>query len=79
MAINAYFALNEKRTYYIGLFAAVTVLNGVIGVGHAARGEIFVNGQTSFSGSLNLLCAILFLVVLGALLIKEIVSRREEE
>lgn len=76
---DAYFALNEKRKYYIWLFAAVTVLNGVIGIGHVVRGEVFVNGRTSFSNCLNLLCAVLFLVVLAALLIKEIASRREEE
>lgn len=76
---DAYFALNEKRRYYIGLFAAVTVLNAVIGIGHVARGEFVMDGVVRFSNSLNLMCAVLFLVILAVLLLKEIASRREED
>ena len=76
---DAYFALNEKRKYYIWLFAAVTVINGVVGISHILRGEFVVDGVINYANSLNLLCAVLFLVVLVALLVKEIASRREEE
>lgn len=76
---DAYFALNEKRRYYIWLFAVITAINLAVGAGHIVRGELIVDGVIHYANSLNLLCAALFLVVLGTLLAKDIASRREDE
>ena len=76
---DAYFALNEKRVYYIWLFAVIAVINGGVGIAHILRGEVVVDGVINYVNSMNLLGAVLFLVVLAALLVKEIASRREEE
>ena len=76
---DAYFALNEKRWNYILLFAAIAVINAVVTVVNILRGEFVVDGAISYTSSMSLLLAALFLAVLAALLVREIVSRREDE
>ena len=76
---DAYFAMNEKRRMYIGLFAVITVINAVAGISNILQGRIVENGIITGGGSINLMCAVLCMVVLVMLLIKEIASRREEE
>lgn len=76
---DAYFALNEKRRMYILLDALIFVINAAAGVSNVLQGRVVENGVVTGGGSINLMCAGLFLVVLAALLVKEIASRREEE
>lgn len=76
---DAYFALNEKRRMYIILFAVITVINGAAGISNILQGRIVENGIITGGGSINLMCAVLCMVVLVMLLIKEIASHREEE
>lgn len=76
---DAYFALNEKRWNYILLFAVIAVINAVLGIAKILRDEFVVDGVISYTSSMNLLLAVLFLAILAALLVKEIASRREED
>ena len=76
---DAYFALNEKRRMYILLDALIFAINAAAGVSNILQGRVMENGVVTGGGSLNLMCAVLFLVVLVALLCKEIASRREED
>lgn len=76
---DAYFALNEKRRMYILLDALIFVINAAAGISNVLEGRVMENGVVTGGGSLNLMCAVLFLVVLVALLVKEIASRREED
>ena len=76
---DAYFALNEKRRMYILLDALIFVINAAAGVSNVLEGRVMENGVVTGGGSLNLMCAVLFLVIMVMLLIKEIASRREDE
>ena len=76
---DAYFAMNEKRRMYIGLFAVITVINAVAGISNCVQGRVIQDGRLSGGGSVNLMCAVLFLVIMVMLLVKEIAARREEE
>lgn len=74
---DGYFALNENRKSMLITFGLIGVLNLVIGIGNLASGEIIENGAFTFR-CLNLFCALLFLVIFGVLLLKQIKDGKEE-
>ena len=72
---ESYFAINEKSTRVIILFAFIAAINIVIGIINAIHGQIIVDGRITFR-ILNPLCAILFIVIFATMLLKRIVNSK---
>lgn len=75
---DAYFALNQKVNVFIGVFLVMGVINLIIGIDAFLEGVAFQNNQFTLR-SLNLFCAIMVLVICGALILKKVCKDREEE
>ena len=73
---ESYFAVNEKSTRVIILFAIIALINLVIGIINIIHGQLIVDGRITFR-ILNLFCAILFIVIFATMLLKRIVNARE--
>ena len=73
---ESYFAVNEKSTRVIILFAIIALINLVIGIINIINGQLIVDGRITFR-ILNLFCAILFIVIFATMLLKRIVNARE--
>ena len=72
---ESYFAINEKSTRVIILFAFIAAINIVIGIINAIHGQIIVDGRITFR-ILNPLCAILFIVIFATMLLKRIANSK---
>lgn len=72
---DAYFSLNENKNRVLIAFAAIGLLNLVIGITGLKEGRAIENGVLNFR-STNLFCGCLFLIVFAVLLLKKI-SRSE--
>ena len=72
---ESYFAINEKSTRVIILFAFIAAINIVIGIINAIHGQIIVDGRITFR-ILNPLCAVLFIVIFATMLLKRIANSK---
>ncbi len=75
---DAYFTLNQKTGVFIGGFLMLGVINLIIGIDAFLDGVAFQNNQFTFR-SMNLFCAIMIIVICGALILKKVCKDREEE
>lgn len=75
---DAYFALNQKAGVFIGVFLVVGIINLIIGIDAFLDGVAFQNNQLTLR-SMNLFCAIMIIVICGALILKKVCKDREEE
>ncbi|MBQ8821593.1 MAG: hypothetical protein IJZ82_03040 [Lachnospiraceae bacterium] len=75
---EAYFALNQKSKVVVVSLIIVGVINLFIGIDVFRDGVAFYNNQLTVR-SMNLFCAILMLVICGALILKKLCKDREEE
>ena len=73
---GAYWGLNNNKKRYIIIIGVIGVLNLLLAFVSIIRGEMIVDGVISGS-FVNLLCAILMAVVIGAVGIKELKDKRE--
>lgn len=74
---GAYWGLNNNKTKYIILFAAATVINALTSIVSFMNGRMIVDGKLS-TPFINFLCAILFLIVGGTVIIKKIYDDKLE-
>ena len=75
---DAYFTVRNKPKTYIILFTAVTICQIPAAVINVSEGTVVENGVLTFS-VLPIVCAVLFLCILCAILIKQMADRKEEE
>ncbi len=75
---DAYFALNQKAGVFIGVFLVMGIINLIIGIDAFLDGVAIQNNQLTLR-SMNLFCAIMILVICGALILKKVCKDREEE
>lgn len=75
---DAYFALNQKANVFIGVFLVMGVINLIIGIDAFLDGVAIQNNQLTLR-SMNLFCAIMIIVICGALILKKVCKDREEE
>jgi hypothetical protein len=73
---ESYFAINEKSTRVIILFAIIALINLVIGIINIIHGQIIVDGRITFR-ILNPLCAILFIIIFATMLLKRIANSKQ--
>ena len=73
---ESYFAVNEKSTRVIILFAIIAIINLVIGIINIIHGQLIVDGRITFR-ILNLFCAIIFIVIFATMLLKRIANSRK--
>ncbi len=74
---DGYFALNENRKSLLAIFGLMGTLNLVISIVNIIEGVVIENGAFTFR-STNLFCALLFIVIFIALLLKQIKDGKEE-
>lgn len=74
---DGYFSLNENRRSLLICFAAVGVINILIGVINTHRGVVFVNNSLTFE-SANLFCGIMAVILFVVMFLKKIKDEREE-
>lgn len=72
---DAYFALNERRSYYLWLFGIVAGGNGVLAALNIGDGRMITDGVVNFRVS-NLIVFVMFLILFVALIVKAVVERR---
>lgn len=75
---DAYFGLTNQRSQFIILISIVTIVNMATSIVSICNGEIVRNGVVG-DKALSLICAILFLVILVALVIKAFQERTLED
>ncbi len=75
---DAYFALNQKAGVFIGVFLVAGIINLFMGIKAFSDGVAIQNNQLTIR-SMNLFCAIMVLVVCGALILRKVCKDREEE
>ena len=75
---DVFFAMNQKGTYYIALTAFIVVADGAAAVSRIVNGSILENGVPTFTSCNSLILALVFLVILVALLIRKSVGERDE-
>lgn len=74
---DAYFALNENRPRLIVVFAAAGLLNLLLAVWSIRDGRMTEDGVLNLH-SLNLFCAVMFIVIFAELLAKHRISASQE-
>ncbi|MCR4650002.1 MAG: hypothetical protein K5776_13100 [Lachnospiraceae bacterium] len=72
---ESYFAINEKSTRVLILFAFIAVFNLVISIVNFVNGWMIVDGRITFR-VLNIFCTLLFLIIFAVLLLKRIANSR---
>ena len=72
---ESYFAVNQKTTGVIIIFAFVGLLNLAIGIINIINGQMIVDGRITFR-VVNLLCAVFFIVIFAVILLKRIANAK---
>lgn len=72
---DAYFALNERRSYYLLLFGIVAGGNGVLAALNIGNGAMIEEGVLTFH-IMNFIVFVMFLVLFVALAVKAAAERR---
>ncbi len=75
---DAYFSLNENRTFIIIIFGVTSLINIAIGIVHIVSGDHIEDGVINIANSGNLLSGIAMLAVLVSLLIKKLLEEKED-
>ncbi len=75
---DAYFALNENKTFIISLLVIMTAINGVVGFMHLIGGSLVVDGVLT-SDSLNLIVSVFMLVILAVIAAKHLRERQGDD
>lgn len=75
---DAYISLNENPGRVLFSFAMIAIANFLIGIGSLIHGDAIEDGVLNYR-IVNLICAILFVVIFIAFLIKRMVSKAEAE
>ncbi len=77
IAKEAFFPVGGGGNTYLFLYTVIVVLNGILSIRRIADGSIFENGRITFRTGSGLVCAMSFLAVLIAILIKK--AQAEDE
>lgn len=75
---DAYFALNENKTFIICLLILMAAINGVIGFMNLIGGSLVVDGVLT-SDSLNLIVSVFMLVILAVIAVKHLRERQGDD
>ena len=73
---ESYFAINEKTNRVIIAFAIIAIVNLIIGILNMIAGQIVVDGRITFK-AINPVCALVFLIIFGVMLVKRIVNSKK--
>ena len=74
---DVYYPIGQNRKGYMLLCVCVIIANGVGSVRHISEGTFLEDGMVTFSNCGNILCAVSFLLILTALIMKEVSTRKE--
>ena len=72
---ESYFAINQKSTGYIIIFAVLALINLVISIVNTIHGQMVVNGVITFR-VLNPLCTIVMIVIIVTIFAKRIANSK---
>lgn len=75
---DAYFALNERRQSLMIIFAAIGVVNLLIGIGNILNANLLLDGRLS-TGFLNLSGGCLSVIVFVTMWLKHLKDRKDEQ
>ncbi len=76
---DAFYSIGQNRKVYIWICVLVIFTNSLGAIRHISDGTFIEDGIVSFSNCGGLLCATGFLVILISLIVKERVSKKEED
>lgn len=76
---DAYWGNNNNVKKYIILFVVITAINGASAFVRYRSGEMIVDGKLAFSGSINLICTVMFLLIGLQLIAKTFIAGDAEE
>ncbi len=75
---EAFFSIGDKGGFYIVICLIIVLLDGGLSVSRIVDGSFWEGGAVSFPHGAGLVCALAFLVLLVALLIKKLQLRKED-
>lgn len=75
---DVFFHIGEKGTYYMAVCAVIVLADGAAAVSEIVNGTILENGVPTFTSCSSLILALLFLVILVALLVRRSRGERDE-
>ncbi len=75
---DAYFAINQKPRFYMGLFAALCVVNALCAAGNVLAGEPLTTEGLLNYHAINAVVAAMFLPLLAAIVFKARLEKRRD-
>lgn len=75
---DAYFGSNNDRRKYIILFIIFAIINLANAISRFSAGEMIVDGTLTWAG-ISGICGLMFVILVIALGVKNLISKREEE
>ena len=75
---GAYWGMNNNKKSYVIIIGGIGILNLIISISSMVRGDFVVDGAIS-GAVVNLLCAVLMIVVLGAAGLKDIIDAMNDD
>ena len=68
---DAFYSIGQNRRSYMLLCVAVIIANGIGSIRHITERTLLVDGALTFSNSSGIVCALSFLIILCALVVKQ--------
>lgn len=75
---DVFFHIGEKGTYYMVVCGVIVLADGAAAVSEIVNGTILENGVPTFMSCSSLVLALVFLVILIALLVRKFAGERDE-
>lgn len=75
---DSYWGLNNDRKKYIILIIVIALFNGFVAVRAILNGDFIQDGVIKGAGA-NLICSVTFVILLIAILIKSVISKKEDD
>lgn len=75
---GAYFALNENKKRVMAAFVVLGLINLLVGIRNLVNGDSFTDGVLNIR-SANLFCGVLFVVIFATMLIRMLISEKDDE
>lgn len=74
---DVFYSIGQNRRGYMILCVCVIIANGIGSVRHISEGTFLEDGMVTFSNCGTILCAVSFFLILIALIMKEVSTRKE--
>ena len=76
---DAFLSIRGNSRGYLGIFGMVVLIEGLVTVRYASKGELLENGRLGFGGGAPALMFVCFLAILITLIVKTARNRKEAE